>query len=77
MGNLGYATENRAQLLANQLEWFRRGWPASRRGRSTTRSPSRWPVVTTKGAKVTLFGTEPLFRAHPEGMYTQVAAALW
>ncbi|WP_341719570.1 M14 family metallopeptidase [Micromonospora sp. FIMYZ51] len=30
-----------------------------------------------KGAKVTLFGTEPLFRAHPEGLYPQVAAALW
>ncbi|BCJ57920.1 M14 family metallopeptidase [Micromonospora endophytica] len=30
-----------------------------------------------KGASVTLFGTEPLFRAHPEGMYPQVAAALW
>ncbi|GIJ77037.1 Zinc carboxypeptidase [Micromonospora phaseoli] len=30
-----------------------------------------------KGANVTLFGTEPLFRAHPEGLYPQVAAALW
>jgi hypothetical protein len=29
------------------------------------------------GAPVTLFGTEPLFRAHPEGMYLQVANALW
>ncbi|HEX5596937.1 MAG TPA: M14 family metallopeptidase, partial [Micromonosporaceae bacterium] len=24
-GNLGYATQNQAELLANQLEWFRRG----------------------------------------------------
>ncbi|WP_433531968.1 M14 family metallopeptidase [Micromonospora sp. CA-263727] len=30
-----------------------------------------------KGANVTLFGTEPLFRAHPEGLYPQVANALW
>jgi hypothetical protein len=29
------------------------------------------------GASVTLFGTEPLFRAHPEGMFPQVAEALW
>jgi hypothetical protein len=30
-----------------------------------------------RGANVTLFGTEPLFRAHPEGLYPQVANALW
>ncbi|HEX5594583.1 MAG TPA: peptidase M28, partial [Micromonosporaceae bacterium] len=30
-----------------------------------------------KGSNVTLFGTEPLFRAHPEGLYPQVANALW
>ncbi|HEX5540432.1 MAG TPA: M14 family metallopeptidase [Micromonospora sp.] len=30
-----------------------------------------------KGANVTLFGTEPLFRAHPQGLYPQVANALW
>ncbi|MFI7022515.1 M14 family metallopeptidase [Micromonospora sp. NPDC049900] len=30
-----------------------------------------------QGATVTLFGTEPLFRAHPEGLYPQVANALW
>ncbi|MDG4792513.1 M14 family metallopeptidase [Micromonospora sp. WMMD1082] len=30
-----------------------------------------------KGASVSLFGTEPLFRAHPEGLYPQVANALW
>jgi hypothetical protein len=32
---------------------------------------------TARGASVTLFGTEPLFRAHPEGLYPQVANALW
>ena len=32
---------------------------------------------TARGANVTLFGTEPLFRAHPEGLYPQVANALW
>ncbi|MFV2100364.1 M14 family metallopeptidase [Micromonospora sp. LOL_024] len=38
------------------------------------------PVVVSgvaRGASVTLFGTEPLFRAHPEGLYPQVANALW
>ncbi|WP_380167992.1 M14 family zinc carboxypeptidase [Jannaschia sp. R86511] len=38
------------------------------------------PVVvsgTARGAQVTLFGTEPLYRGHPEGMFTQVAEALW
>lgn len=30
-----------------------------------------------RGANVTLFGTEPLYRTHPEGMYEQVANALW
>lgn len=38
------------------------------------------PVVvsgTARGADVTLFGTEPLYRAHPEGLHQQVAEALW
>ncbi|MFC5379784.1 hypothetical protein [Aquipuribacter nitratireducens] len=38
------------------------------------------PVVvsgTAAGADVTLFGTEPLYRDHPKGMFTQVAEALW
>jgi hypothetical protein len=38
------------------------------------------PLVVSgqsKGANVTLFGSEPLYRAHPEGLHTQVAEALW
>lgn len=38
------------------------------------------PVVvsgTARGADVTLFGTEPLYRTHPEGLFPQVAEALW
>jgi hypothetical protein len=38
------------------------------------------PVVvsgTARGANVTLFGTEPLYRSHPEGLFEQVANALW
>jgi hypothetical protein len=38
------------------------------------------PVVVSgsaRGADVTLFGTEPLYRTHPEGMFPQVAEALW
>jgi hypothetical protein len=30
-----------------------------------------------RGAHATLFGTEPMYRTHPEGMYSQVAEALW
>jgi hypothetical protein len=32
---------------------------------------------SARGANVTLFGTEPLYRAHPEGMFEQVANAFW
>ncbi|WP_035812276.1 M14 family zinc carboxypeptidase [Jiangella gansuensis] len=38
------------------------------------------PVVVSGvsgGADVTLFGTEPLYRSHPEGLFEQVANALW
>ncbi|PSL06134.1 zinc carboxypeptidase [Haloactinopolyspora alba] len=38
------------------------------------------PVVVSgeaRGADVTLFGTEPLYRSHPEGLFSQVANALW
>ncbi|TDE00408.1 M14 family zinc carboxypeptidase [Jiangella asiatica] len=38
------------------------------------------PVVVSgvaDGADVTLFGTEPLYRSHPEGLFPQVANALW
>jgi hypothetical protein len=30
-----------------------------------------------RGANVTLFGTEPLYRTHPEGLFPQVAQGLW
>ena len=33
--------------------------------------------VSARGARVLMFGTEPLFRAHPKGMYAQVAAAIF
>ncbi|MFE4061577.1 M14 family zinc carboxypeptidase [Streptomyces sp. NPDC059096] len=32
--------------------------------------------VSATGARVTLFGTEPLFRAHPKGLFPQVGRAL-
>jgi hypothetical protein len=38
------------------------------------------PVVVSgeaRGANVTLFGTEPLYRTHPEGLFDQVAQGLW
>ena len=33
--------------------------------------------VSARGARVLMFGTEPLFRAHPKGLYAQVAAAIF
>jgi hypothetical protein len=30
-----------------------------------------------RGARVVMFGTEPLFRAHPKGLYAQVANAIY
>lgn len=32
---------------------------------------------SARGAEVTLFVTEPLYRSHPEGLFPQVANALW
>jgi hypothetical protein len=33
--------------------------------------------TTARGGRAVLFGTEPLFRAHPKGLYSQVARALY
>lgn len=33
--------------------------------------------ASATGARVLMFGTEPLFRAHPKGLYAQVAAAVF
>jgi hypothetical protein len=33
--------------------------------------------ASAKGARVLMFGTEPLFRAHPKGLYAQVASAIY
>ncbi|WP_306205918.1 M14 family zinc carboxypeptidase [Actinoplanes sp. RD1] len=33
--------------------------------------------TTSRGGRAVLFGTEPLFRAHPKGLYAQVARALY
>ncbi|MFC3690128.1 M14 family zinc carboxypeptidase [Aquipuribacter hungaricus] len=33
--------------------------------------------VSAQGAEVALFATEPLYRGHPQGLFPQVAAALW
>ncbi len=48
-------------------------WPGWREGADQ-------PIVVGgqgRGAHVTLFGTHPLNRSHPEGLFTQVAEALW
>lgn len=33
--------------------------------------------VSATGARVLMFGTEPMFRAHPKGLFAQVAAAIY
>jgi Zinc carboxypeptidase len=33
--------------------------------------------ASATGARVLMFGTEPMFRAHPKGLYAQVAAAIY
>jgi hypothetical protein len=33
--------------------------------------------ATARGGKAVLFGTEPLFRAHPKGLYAEFARALY
>jgi hypothetical protein len=30
-----------------------------------------------RGGNAVFFGSEPLYRSHPEGMFVQVAEALW
>jgi hypothetical protein len=32
---------------------------------------------SARGGRAVLFGTEPLFRAHPKGLYTEFARALY
>jgi hypothetical protein len=33
--------------------------------------------TTARGGRAVMFGTEPLFRAHPKGLYAQFARALY
>ena len=33
--------------------------------------------VDERGARVLMFGTEPMFRAHPKGLYAQVANGVY
>jgi hypothetical protein len=48
------------------------GGPAAAAGQAAVVSG-----VSAKGARVLMFGTEPLFRAHPKGLYAQVATAIY
>jgi hypothetical protein len=52
----------------------RRPLGSVRRRRQARRS---WSAARLPAPNVTLFGTEPLYRTHPEGLYEQVANALW
>ncbi|GLY97627.1 M14 family zinc carboxypeptidase [Actinoplanes sp. NBRC 103695] len=47
---------------------------------SSTEAAGQASVIsgaTARGGRAVLFGTEPLFRAHPKGLYAQVARALY
>jgi hypothetical protein len=48
------------------------GGPASAAGQAAVVSG-----VSATGARVLMFGTEPMFRAHPKGMFAQVASAIY
>jgi hypothetical protein len=48
------------------------GGPAQAAGQASVISG-----VTSRGGKAVLFGTEPLFRAHPKGLYAEFARALY
>ncbi|HEX6356554.1 M14 family zinc carboxypeptidase [Actinophytocola sp.] len=48
------------------------GGPTSAAGQAAVVSGT-----SAKGARVLMFGTEPMFRAHPKGLFAQVAAAIY
>jgi hypothetical protein len=48
------------------------GGPAQAAGQAAVVSGA-----TARGGRAVLFGTEPLFRAHPKGLYAQFARALF
>jgi hypothetical protein len=56
-------------------------WLATSTGAGGAEQAAGQPAVisgaTARGGKAVLFGTEPLFRAHPKGMYAQFARALF
>ncbi|SMD23252.1 M14 family zinc carboxypeptidase [Kibdelosporangium aridum] len=56
-------------------------WRPNEDGTGGPQAASGQAVVVSgtdeRGAKVVMFGTEPLFRAHPKGMYAQVANAVY
>jgi Zinc carboxypeptidase len=56
-------------------------WRANEDGTGGPTSASGQAAVVSgtdeRGAKVVMFGTEPLFRAHPKGLYAQVANAVF
>jgi hypothetical protein len=67
------------QRLGDEGFFLAGHWRANA-GQLTQAAAAGQPVVVSgkaRGANVTLFGTEPLYRAHPEGLHQQVAEALW
>ncbi|MBP2331184.1 hypothetical protein JOF56_011569 [Kibdelosporangium banguiense] len=56
-------------------------WRANEDGTGGPAAASGQAVVVSgtdeRGARVVMFGTEPLFRAHPKGLYAQVANAVY
>jgi putative intracellular protease/amidase len=56
-------------------------WLANDDGTGGPEAAGGQPVVVSgtdeRGARVLMFGSEPLFRAHPKGLYAQVANAVY
>jgi hypothetical protein len=50
-------------------------------GSGTPQAAANQPAVVSgsdeRGARVLMFGTEPLFRAHPKGLFAQVANGIY
>jgi hypothetical protein len=56
-------------------------WLPSQDGTGAREAAAGQPLVVSgvdgSGARVLMFGSEPLFRAHPKGLYAQVAGAIY
>jgi hypothetical protein len=56
-------------------------WVPNADGSGTPQAAATQPAVVSgmdeRGARVLMFGTEPLFRAHPKGLFSEVANGIY